>query len=137
MKKILSLLSVLTISGTAVPTTIAASPYQKEENIKNIDINYKKTNNLKNLNRNKRDFLGIGSWVSNAAKDTANWTIGAAKDTANWTVNVFGKCVDKDTGIEIGVATTTGAAAGAPGGGVGAGVGAARRRFWCCYKLFN
>ncbi|WP_419333861.1 hypothetical protein [Spiroplasma endosymbiont of Sarcophaga variegata] len=31
MKKLLSLLSVLTISGTAVPTTIAASPYQKEE----------------------------------------------------------------------------------------------------------
>ncbi|MFJ1522636.1 hypothetical protein [Spiroplasma sp. ald] len=38
MKKLLSLLSVLTISGTAVPTTIAASPYQKEEK----------------LNRNKR-----------------------------------------------------------------------------------
>ncbi|MBW3059460.1 hypothetical protein D6D54_08450 [Spiroplasma poulsonii] len=36
MKKILSLLSVLTISGTAIPTTIAASPYQKEENIKDI-----------------------------------------------------------------------------------------------------
>jgi hypothetical protein len=31
MKKLLSLLSVLTISGTAVPTTITASPYQKEE----------------------------------------------------------------------------------------------------------
>lgn len=32
MKKLLSLLSVLTISGTAVPTTIAASSYEKEEN---------------------------------------------------------------------------------------------------------
>ncbi|WP_419333887.1 hypothetical protein [Spiroplasma endosymbiont of Sarcophaga variegata] len=31
MKKLLSLLSVLTISGTAVPTTIAASPYQNHE----------------------------------------------------------------------------------------------------------
>ncbi|MBH8623361.1 hypothetical protein TS70_05830 [Spiroplasma sp. hyd1] len=31
MKKLLSLLSVLTISGTAVPTTIAASPYEKQE----------------------------------------------------------------------------------------------------------
>ncbi len=30
MKKLLSLLSVLTISGSAVPTTIAASPYQKK-----------------------------------------------------------------------------------------------------------
>ncbi len=29
MKKLLSLLSVLTISGTAVPTTIAASSYKK------------------------------------------------------------------------------------------------------------
>ncbi|RUO85959.1 ribosome-inactivating family protein [Spiroplasma endosymbiont of Megaselia nigra] len=36
MKKLLSLLSVLTISGTAVPTTIAASPYQKEE--QNLEI---------------------------------------------------------------------------------------------------
>ncbi|MFJ1522624.1 hypothetical protein [Spiroplasma sp. ald] len=33
MKKILSLLSVLTIGGTAVPTTIAASPYQ-ENNVR-------------------------------------------------------------------------------------------------------
>ncbi|WP_342256246.1 hypothetical protein [Spiroplasma endosymbiont of Poecilobothrus nobilitatus] len=31
MKRLLSLLSVLTISGSAVPTTIAASPYQKQE----------------------------------------------------------------------------------------------------------
>lgn len=31
MKKLLSLLSVLTISGTTIPTTIAASPYQKQE----------------------------------------------------------------------------------------------------------
>ncbi len=29
MKKLLSLFSVLTIGGTAIPTTIAASPYQK------------------------------------------------------------------------------------------------------------
>ncbi|WP_338963546.1 MULTISPECIES: hypothetical protein [unclassified Spiroplasma] len=33
MKKLLSLLSVLTISGTAVPTTIAASPYQDQEKL--------------------------------------------------------------------------------------------------------
>ncbi|WP_253301036.1 hypothetical protein [Spiroplasma endosymbiont of Phyllotreta cruciferae] len=56
MKKLLSLLSVLTISGTAIPTTIAASPYQKEETIKNIDINYSQNNNLEILNRNKRGF---------------------------------------------------------------------------------
>ncbi|PQM30012.1 hypothetical protein [Spiroplasma poulsonii] len=54
MKKLLSLLSVLTISGTAVPTTIAASPYQKEEKLNN-DINYSQTNNLENLSRNKRE----------------------------------------------------------------------------------
>ncbi len=54
MKKLLSLLSVLTISGTTVPTTIAASPYQKEKKI-NSDINLK-TNNLEILNRNKKDF---------------------------------------------------------------------------------
>ncbi|KAF0851860.1 hypothetical protein [Spiroplasma poulsonii] len=34
MKKLLSLLSLLTISGSAVPTTIAASPYQKEQTIR-------------------------------------------------------------------------------------------------------
>ncbi len=56
MKKLLSLLSVLTISGTAVPTTIAASPYQKEETkLENNEISYLQTNNLKNLNRNKRE----------------------------------------------------------------------------------
>ncbi|RUO85817.1 PQQ-binding-like beta-propeller repeat protein [Spiroplasma endosymbiont of Megaselia nigra] len=55
MKKLFSLLSVLTISGTAIPTTIAASPYQKEETIKNSDINYQQTNNLESLNRNKRN----------------------------------------------------------------------------------
>ncbi|MFW4371373.1 MAG: hypothetical protein EHV01_005500 [Spiroplasma sp. hy2] len=54
MKKLLSLLSVLTISGTAVPITIAASPYQKEEKI-NSKFNYLQINNLKTLNRNKRD----------------------------------------------------------------------------------
>ncbi|RUO86099.1 PQQ-binding-like beta-propeller repeat protein, partial [Spiroplasma endosymbiont of Megaselia nigra] len=53
MKKLLSLLSVLTISGTAVPTTIAASPYQKEEKLNN-NINYSQINNLETLNINKR-----------------------------------------------------------------------------------
>ncbi len=52
MKKLLSLLSVLTISGSAVPTTIAANPYQKEEI--NNKINYSKTNNSENLIRIKR-----------------------------------------------------------------------------------
>ncbi|UZQ30840.1 MAG: hypothetical protein OHM56_04865 [Spiroplasma phoeniceum] len=50
MKKLLNLLSVLTISDTAVPTTIAASHYQKEKNIKNNNINLQ-INNLENLNR--------------------------------------------------------------------------------------
>ncbi|MFJ1522676.1 ribosome-inactivating family protein [Spiroplasma sp. ald] len=55
MKKLLSLLSILTISGTDIPTTTAASPYQKEETIKNIDINYQQTSNLEKLNRSKRN----------------------------------------------------------------------------------
>ncbi|UZQ30258.1 MAG: hypothetical protein OHM56_01560 [Spiroplasma phoeniceum] len=50
MKKLLSLLSVLTISGTAVPTTIAASFYPKQEKLNN-KINYSE---IKNLIRNKR-----------------------------------------------------------------------------------
>ncbi|UZQ29885.1 MAG: hypothetical protein OHM56_12375 [Spiroplasma phoeniceum] len=48
MKKLLSLLSVLTISGTAVPTIIAASPYQKEETIKRNKRSIENTNNKKN-----------------------------------------------------------------------------------------
>ncbi|MBW3059360.1 MAG: hypothetical protein CXB60_10155 [Spiroplasma poulsonii] len=56
MKKLLSLLSILTISGTAVPTTIAASPYKKEESL-NSNINLQ-TNNLEILNRSKRDSDG-------------------------------------------------------------------------------
>ncbi len=51
MKKLLSLLSVLTISGTAVPTRIAASSYQKN-NIKNLSkLNWK----YLTIIRNKRD----------------------------------------------------------------------------------
>ncbi len=65
MKKLLSLLSVLTISGTAVPTTIAAIPYQKQETIKNIDVNYQQKNNLENLKRVKRQNY----------KNAINWTI--------------------------------------------------------------
>ncbi|UNF62127.1 alpha-helical pore-forming toxin family protein [Spiroplasma poulsonii] len=56
MKKLLSLLSVLTISGTAIPTTIAASPYQKETQNINDKINFSQENNLETLNRNKRDY---------------------------------------------------------------------------------
>ncbi|WP_338991892.1 hypothetical protein [Spiroplasma endosymbiont of Seladonia tumulorum] len=55
MKKLLSLLSLLTIGGTAVPTTIAASPYQKEETKLEISkVNYSQKNNLEKLNRVKR-----------------------------------------------------------------------------------
>ncbi|WP_338989422.1 hypothetical protein [Spiroplasma endosymbiont of Seladonia tumulorum] len=53
MKKLFSLLSVLTISGTAIPTTIAASPYQKEEKLNN-NIDYLQIDNSENLIRNKR-----------------------------------------------------------------------------------
>jgi len=55
MKKLLSLLSVLTINGTTMPIVIVASPYQKQEIIKNSETNYQQINNLKNLNRNKRE----------------------------------------------------------------------------------
>ncbi|WP_253301524.1 hypothetical protein, partial [Spiroplasma endosymbiont of Phyllotreta cruciferae] len=48
MKKLLNLLSVLTISGTAIPTTIAASSYQKE----NKKILNNEFNNLKRIKRN-------------------------------------------------------------------------------------
>ncbi len=56
MKKLLSLLLVLTISLTIMPSVIAANPYQKEkiksENI--VDNEKNNTNNLENLNRVKR-----------------------------------------------------------------------------------
>ncbi len=49
MKKLLSLLSVLTISGCAVPTTITASPYQKEKLLKIM-----KKDNSENLKFKKK-----------------------------------------------------------------------------------
>ncbi len=36
MKKLFSLLSVLTISGTSMPTTIAASNYEKDTNTETL-----------------------------------------------------------------------------------------------------
>lgn len=54
MKKLLSLLSVLTISSSAIPTTIAASPYQKEK-LSIDNINYSQKINLKKIIRNKRE----------------------------------------------------------------------------------
>ncbi|WP_338954535.1 hypothetical protein [Spiroplasma endosymbiont of Polydrusus cervinus] len=52
MKKLLSLLSVLTITGTAIPNVIAASPYQKIENINNKK--QKRSNNENDkINRTK------------------------------------------------------------------------------------
>ncbi len=57
MKKLLSLLSVLTISGTAVPTTIAASPYQKEEK-----LNRQKRQNNKTIEQQKI-VIGTNGWV--------------------------------------------------------------------------
>ncbi|WP_338967079.1 hypothetical protein [Spiroplasma endosymbiont of Lonchoptera lutea] len=58
MKKLLRLLSVLTVSGTAMPTVIATSPYQKEEN--NLQ-------NLEDLNRVKRQ--SIEKWYKFLAHD--------------------------------------------------------------------
>ncbi len=48
MKKLLSLLIVLTISGTAVPTTIAASPYQRQEHSSNNNL--RRLNDINNTN---------------------------------------------------------------------------------------
>ncbi|WP_425377625.1 hypothetical protein [Spiroplasma endosymbiont of Polydrusus pterygomalis] len=57
MKKLLSLLSILTISGSAMPTIIAASPYKEEEiKLENNGIIYSQTNNLENLKRDKRQY---------------------------------------------------------------------------------
>ncbi|MBW3059430.1 hypothetical protein D6D54_08390 (plasmid) [Spiroplasma poulsonii] len=51
MRKILSLLSVLAISGTAITMEVASSSYQKRTN---SEINYSQLNNLEILNRVKR-----------------------------------------------------------------------------------
>lgn len=53
MKKLLNLLSILTITGTSLPTVIAANPYQKgNKKLLNSDI--------KNLKRIKRsDFPSL------------------------------------------------------------------------------
>lgn len=64
MKKLLSLLSVLTISGSAVPTTIAASPYQKEE--KNIQTNNLRERMELDSNKEKRQ-IGVGEAIGAAS----------------------------------------------------------------------
>ncbi len=93
MKKILSLLSVLTISGTAVPTTIAASPYQKEEI--NSYINYLQSNNLEKLNIVKRwDWFdrNIGDKLGDATNSIKN-KLGDAANTVKDVVVKGGKAV--------------------------------------------
>jgi hypothetical protein len=72
MKKLLSLLNVLTISGTTMPTIIAASPYQKENNnnlreIMELNSNNEKENN--NLKRNKRENITITLNVPSVKQD--------------------------------------------------------------------
>ncbi|WP_419335106.1 hypothetical protein [Spiroplasma endosymbiont of Sarcophaga variegata] len=106
MKKLLSLLSVLTISGSAVPTTIAASPYQKEETIKNTDINYQQTNNLEKLNRNKRGWDDL----NNASKGAI---IGAGIVGGGVLIFLTGGTILMGAGL--GAATGFGAISGAAG----------------------
>jgi hypothetical protein len=55
MKKLLSLLCVLATSGTVMPMVVAAAPYQRKEIKLKNNINYKQTNNLEILKRNKRN----------------------------------------------------------------------------------
>ncbi len=50
MKKLLSLLSVLTISGNIIPTVIAASLYQKQEQVESINKRQKRSNNEDKIN---------------------------------------------------------------------------------------
>ncbi|UZQ30750.1 MAG: hypothetical protein OHM56_04340 [Spiroplasma phoeniceum] len=86
MKKLLSLLSVLTISGTAVPTTIAASYYQKEENI-NSDISYQQTNNLKTLIRDKRNNNEVAIPIENHDSLIFNWSSNSVSWVKIWGLN--------------------------------------------------
>lgn len=74
MKKLLSLLSVLTISGTAVPTTIAASPYQKEKNnLEKSEINLQ-TNNSEKNNYSLWDFIfAIGKIITEKGEEFKNY----------------------------------------------------------------
>ncbi|UZQ30768.1 MAG: hypothetical protein OHM56_04435 [Spiroplasma phoeniceum] len=65
MKKLLSLLSVLTISGSAVPTTIAASPYKKQEQIQKDNLKISKCNNSY-----IEKFTNIESDIRNIAVDS-------------------------------------------------------------------
>ncbi|RUO85847.1 hypothetical protein [Spiroplasma endosymbiont of Megaselia nigra] len=98
MKKLLSLLSILTISETAVQSVIAASPYQKENN-----NNYQQINNLEILKRNKRKNYNksviIDSYVNEIQQnilviDTnievnvhVDWTGGEKHNSISWEDN--------------------------------------------------
>ncbi|RUO86116.1 hypothetical protein [Spiroplasma endosymbiont of Megaselia nigra] len=114
MKKLLSLLSILTISGSAVPTTIAASPYQKEEKL-NSEISYSQTNNLENLKRSKRECVA-NAWSG----ALGGLYCGGEKDPEGY--NKFLKVVIKYTTV---------AACGAIGGIVSGGTAAAGTAVAC------
>ena len=51
MKKILILLGVMTISGTTIATTIATSPYQKQENKLKISATHSSQINKNDFNK--------------------------------------------------------------------------------------
>ncbi len=78
MKKLLSLLSILTISGSDVSTTIAASSYQKQEtkleNNKNIYL--QNNNNLEKLNRFKRGWKDIDPVQTSYYHNSTTYALG-------------------------------------------------------------
>lgn len=66
MKKLLSLLSIVTIIGTAVPTTIATSPYQKEEyKIENSDINLQSKNLIRIKRQVRKKYKPLRELITN------------------------------------------------------------------------
>ncbi|WP_375315136.1 hypothetical protein [Spiroplasma endosymbiont of Tipula paludosa] len=46
MKKILSLLTLLTISGTTMPMVVAAAPHQQTNNLETLKRNKRQSNNI-------------------------------------------------------------------------------------------
>ncbi|GAA6238831.1 MAG: hypothetical protein SPLM_09470 [Spiroplasma phoeniceum] len=147
MKKLLSLLIVLTISGTTVPTTIAASLYEKEKTIKNSDINYQQTNNLEKLSRVKRQVGAQRVYPSNenanryydlainrygmSSQEAQQWVSdqlgysSALNPIANTSDTMTDRVDWRNVSIGTGVGAGGGALAGATGGPFGIGFGIA------------
>ncbi|WP_342263384.1 hypothetical protein [Spiroplasma endosymbiont of Clivina fossor] len=94
MKKLLEILGTITIAGSGILTLVANSPTSaKEQQIKleSSEVNYSQTNNLENLNRNKRQ---NNNYIKTEVVKVDEWD--SKKFLSDLCNNVLKKLLDND-----------------------------------------